>query len=135
MTVRIFRGALIQTDATGVNPSTSTVAQTIGSAMTVPENDEDFLLAFFECSIEQTASSQAQTLTFNIVDGSTVIKAFTFKTYAALKYDLVTFWAVFAKRTSSSIALKLATATNADSNTAIVLKNAFVASISGGVRR
>jgi hypothetical protein len=134
MAWRIFRGATSITNQTALHPSTSTIAQSVYT-FTIPENDEDFLIALFEVEIEQTASSTAQTLTFNITDGATVIRAFTFKSYAALKYDNITFWAIFSKRTSASIQLQLATAGGADANTSIIGKEAVVFSADGGIRR
>lgn len=136
MPFELFPGAISIADATVIHPSTSTIAQVVFPAVTIPENTEDYLFAIFEVAIEQDASTTAQTLTFNITDGATVIKAYPFKVYAALKYDIVTFWAIFTRRTKSSIQLQLATAGSADaSHVNITGKNMFVASVTGGVSR
>jgi hypothetical protein len=134
MGFKIFRSGILIADQTAIHPAASTIAQAIFTPMTIPENDADYLYAAFECSIEQTGSSQAQTLTVNITDGAAILKAFTFKTYAALKFDHMTFWAIFQKRTSSSIQLQLVGGSTPDANTAITGKNAFVAAVDGARR-
>jgi len=111
---------LDQVDSTPtVTPTTSVqVLQTD----TIGSNPYAYIEAKYLCSIEQTGTSAAQTLTFNITVNGVVSKAYVFKTYAVLKYDIVEFSAAEPAKEGGVVKLELAAAAGADAQTSIIVK-------------
>jgi|SRR6476469_5969506 len=125
----INQSSIVTTDSSAFNPSTSATPQDLITPINVSELAYDYLWLRTLISIEQTGTSQAQTLTINILDGTTVVKVYTFKTYASLKYDILPVEMFLRKNTKGAIKVQLAQASNNDAQTSIIVKTVMLVGI------
>ena len=103
---------------TPLNPATS--AADVVANIAIPANHHPLLEIVFDVKITQTATSAAQTLTFNIRDGTTVLQAITYNTTAIAKHDIIALKAILAlQKGSSNLNLSLGVAAGADAQTTV----------------
>ena len=117
--------AVDHTDSATFNPSNSASPQVLRTD-TLPSNPYGYVEAIWTVSVEQTGTSAAQTLTINATVNGNIVEAYTFKTYAVLKYDIIDFSAVAPAKEGGVVKLELAQAAGNDAQTSIIVKKTIV---------
>lgn len=123
MPSEIIASSVDLADGTPISPTTAN--QTI-KTWNINENKAEYIRMNVMLEIERTATSQAQTLNFEVLNGASVAKTINRKTYAQLEFDNVELSVLVKKHDRGVLVLRLGDAGAADAQTTITHKQSYL---------